>query len=174
MNYLQAALTLAFAVGMALFYGLMDFTPKSPRRLRVDGREYHMPDMRFHYNADTLYPMLEAAGTENLPRLRRYWRLDFGLIVCFLGVMLSIDFNIDGPATTLYVVMGAAAVLRALLDVAENLLLLHITHALPARRPGLANAAGVVTSAKFVCLYAWVAMLFLKLFARAFGLPWQL
>ena len=55
----------------------------------MDGREYHMPDMRFHYNAGTLYPMLEAAGAENLPRLRRYWRLDFGFIVCFLGVMLS-------------------------------------------------------------------------------------
>jgi hypothetical protein len=152
----------------------MDFSPKSPRRLHVDGREYHMPDMRFHYNADTLYPMLEAAGAENLPRLRRYWRLDFGFIVCFLGVMLSIDFNIDGPATTLYVVMGVAAVLRALLDALENLLFLRIARAMPARRPRLANVAGFVTSAKFLCLYAWVAMLFLKLFARAFGLPWQL
>lgn len=174
MNYLQAGLTLLFAVGMALFYALMDFSRLSPRRLRVDGREYHMPDMRFHYNADALYSMIEAAGAENLPRLRRYWRLDFGLIVCFLGVMLSIDLNIDGPATTLYLIMGVAAALRAVLDVVENILFLRIARAMPARKPGLANIAGYVTSAKFLCLYAWVAMLFLKLFARAFGLPWQL
>ncbi len=170
MNYLQAALTLVFAVGMALFYALLDYSPKSPRRLHVDGREFHMPDMRFHYNADALYAILDSAGAENLPRLRRYWRLDFGFIVCFLGVMLSIDLNIDGPATMLYLLMGLAAVLRAVFDVLENILLLRVAHALPARKNGLAKVAGFVTSAKFLCLYAWVAMLFFKLFARAFGI----
>ncbi len=174
MNYLQAALTLAFAVGMAIFYLLMDFSKRSPRRLRVDGREFHMPDMRFHYDADALYAMLDSAGAENLPRLRRYWLLDYGFIVCFLGVMLSIDLNIDGPATTLYLMMGVAAVLRAAFDMVENTLLLRIARALPARKNGLANVAGWVTSVKFLFLYAWVAMLFVKLFARAFGLAWQL
>lgn len=170
MNYLQAALTLVFTLGMALFYALMDFSRKSPRRLRVDEHEFHMPDMRFHYSADGLYAMLESVGAENLPLLRRYWRLDYGFIVCFLGVMLSIDLNIDGPATTLYLLMGVAALLRAVFDVLENTLLLRVTRAMPARKYGLAATAGYVTSAKFVCLYAWVAMLFIKLFAKAFGI----
>lgn len=171
MNWAQSLATLLVAAGLALFYILMELTAKSPRRIRVDGREFRMPDMRFHYTADGLYALLDAAGAENHFRLKHYWLLDFGFIVCFLGVMLSIDLNVDKPATTLYLVMGVAAVLRALLDTLENLLLLRVLRACPARRNGLAAFAGFVTSAKFICLYVWVALLFVKLFARAFDLP---
>lgn len=171
MNWAQSLATLLVAAGLALFYILMELTAKSPRRIRVDGREYRMPDLRFHYSADGLYQMLDAAGPDNQYRLRRYWLLDFGFIACLLGVMLSIDLNVDKPATLLYLVMGAAAILRALLDTLENLLLLRVLRACPARHNGLAAFAGYVTSAKFLCLYVWVALLFVKLFARAFGLP---
>ena len=170
MNWLQAVATLLFASGFGLFYVLMDMSKKSPRRIRVQDREFRMPDMRFHYTADELNQAFEEVGTENLPRLRRYWLLDFGFIVCFWGVMLSIDLNIDGPATTLYVLMGIAATLRALFDVLENILLLRLYRAYPDRRNRTARFAGFVTSVKFLCLYAWVIMLFYKLFARAFGL----
>ena len=161
---------LVCGLGMTLFYVLMDFSARSPRKIPMENGEFHMPDMRFHYSADGLYAMLESVGAENLPLLRRYWRLDYGFIVCFLGVMLSIDLNIDGPATTLYVLMGIAATLRALLDVLENILLLRLYRAYPDRRNRTARFAGFVTSVKFLCLYAWVILLFYKLFARAFGI----
>lgn len=170
MNWIQALATLLFGAGMALFYALMEMSPKSPRRIRINGKEFHMPDMRFHYTPDALYRSFSEAGEDNLPRLRRYWRLDFGFIVSFWGVMMSVDLNLDAPATTLYLAMGVAATLRAVLDFLENILLLRLYRAYPSRRNLLAGFAGFVTSAKFLCLYAWVGMLFYRLFTRAFGL----
>ena len=35
--------------------------------------------------------------------------------------------------------------------------------------PAMAGLAGFVTSAKFICLYGWVLLLFYKLFSQAFG-----
>ena len=154
---------------MVLFYFLMDISRRSPRRIPTEGKEFQMPDMRFHYGADQLYALFEQAGEER-PRMRRYWLLDFGFIVCFWGVMISIDLNVDGPATRLYLIMFVLATLRALLDLTENILLLRVYRSYPARRNGLASAAGYVTSAKFVCLYGWVALLFYKLFFAAFGI----
>ena len=129
-----------------------------------------MPDIRFHYTPDALYEAMDQLGQENRPRMKRYWMLDFGFILCFLGVMLSIDLNVDGPATRLYILMGIIAIARAVLDTLENILLLRVYRAYPARRDGLARLAARVTSAKFLCLYAWVSLLFYKLFARAFGI----
>ena len=64
--------------------------------------------------------------------------------------------------------MAVTSVARAVLDVAENGLLLALLGACPARKNGLAGLAGFVTSAKFVCLYAWVIILFYKLVGAAF------
>ena len=170
MNFLQSLLTLVVACGMGLFYFLMDMSKKSPRRVQVSGREFRMPDMRFHYTPAALYEAMEQLGQENRPRMKRYWLLDFGFILCFLGVMLSIDLNVDGPATRLYILMGIIAIARAVLDTLENILLLRVYRAYPVRREGLARVAALVTSAKFLCLYGWVGLLFYKLFARAFGI----
>ena len=169
MNWVQSLLTLLVASGMGIFYALMDFSKKSPRHIRVNEREFRMPDTRFHYSAAQLYQSFAEVGEENHPRLRRFWLLDFGFIVCFLGVMLAIDLNFDKPATTLYVVMGSLAVARAALDVLENVLLLRALRLYPARRNAMAGLAGFVTSAKFICLYGWVLLLFYKLFSQAFG-----
>ena len=170
LTLLQASVTLAVICGLGLFYYLMDMTRQSPRRVQIQGKAFTMPDMRFHYTPAALYAALDAMGAENRPRMKRYWLLDFGFILCLLGVMLSIDLNVDGPATTLYLVMGGIAIARAVLDALENILLLRLYRAYPVKRNRLAAFAGYVTSLKFLCLYAWVALLFIKLFTRAFGI----
>lgn len=168
MNWLEAAALLVCAVGMGAFYYLMDFAPKSPRRMFGKNKDYRMPDLRFHNTANELYAAFEQAGEEGRPKMRRYWLLDFGFIVCFFGVMIFIGWNVAGRGTQLFMLMAVAAAARAVLDVAENVLFLSLLRVFPARRNGLAAFAGAVTSAKFVCLYLWVGMLFYKLFLAAF------
>jgi len=160
---------LVFGLGMTLFYVLMDFSARSPRKIPVENGEFHMPDMRFRYTAEDLYATFTLAG-ENRARMKRYWLLDFGFILCFLGAMLLIALNVVGLASPLFLLMGIAAIARALLDVAENLCFLCLYRIYPARNDALASAASLVTSAKFVFLFLWVAMLFYRLFTRAFGI----
>lgn len=169
MTWLQSVATLVCAAGLAVFYYLMELHPQSPKKIPTEGKEFRMPDSRFHYTPDALYGLLNQAG-DHLPRLRRYWLLDFGLIVCFWGVMIAIGLNVAGRGTALFLPMGILATARALLDIAENLLLLRLCRRYPQRGDRLAALAGLATAAKFICLYAWVALLFVKLFAAAFGI----
>ena len=168
MTWLQSVATLVCAAGLAVFYYLMELHPQSPKKIPTDGREFRMPDNRFHYTPDALYGLLDQAG-DQLSRLRRYWLLDFGLIVSFWGVMIAIGLNVAGRGTALFLPMAILATARALLDILENLLLLRLFRRYPRRSDRLAGIAGIATTATFVCLYGWVALLFVKLFAAAFG-----
>ena len=160
---------LVCGLGMTLFYFLMDYSARSPRKIQLEAGEFHMPDMRFRYSAEDLYATFTQAGEER-PRMKRYWLLDFGFILCFLGAMLLIALNLAGPQSPLFLLMGVAALARALLDVGENLCFLRLYRAYPVRRDRLARVASVLTSVKFVFLFRWVAMLFYRLFTRAFNL----
>lgn len=169
MSWFQLSVMLVCAVGSGLFYYLMELSPRSPKKLPVrGGGEFHMPDVHFHNTPEALYAIFEQAGEEGRPRMRRYWAFDFGFILCFLGVMLAVDWNVIGKAYALYPWMNAVAIARAAVDVVEDLLFLSLLRGWPSRKIGLAKAAGVATSAKFLLLYAWVGMLFFKLFLSAF------
>lgn len=168
MNWIVSAAIVLSAIGMAAFYYLMNYAPKSPHRLQVEGQEFRMPDVRFRYSPAELYATFDQAGEDGLPRMRRFWWLDFGFIACFLVVMLAIGVNVAGRNTTLGLVMTALAAVRATLDVLENALLLRLAALYPKRSNGLAGFASVLTSAKFLCLCGWVGILFYQLFTSAF------
>ena len=168
MNWIESAAILLSAVGMAAFYYLMDYAPKSPRKMQVEGREFRMPDAHFHYSPAELYATFDQAGEEGLARMRRFWGFDFGFIACFLVVMLAIGVNVAGRYTLLGLIMAALAAARALFDVLENVLLLTLSKLYPKRHHRLAGFAGVMTSAKFLFLYGWVGVLFYQLFTAAF------
>ena len=171
MNWWQAAITLLSGAGMAWFYFRMDVSRKSPRRsIRADGKEFQMPDMRFHYTGEALAEAFTQAGEAGRPLMRRYWRLDFGFIVSFLGVMVMIAFNLTGGQGWLFGVMGVLAGLRAVLDGGENGLLLRALRRYPTGGVREGNLAGYVTSAKFLCLYGWGGLLFYRLFFTPFGI----
>ncbi len=168
MLWYEAAALLLCAVGLGIFYYSMELSPKSPRKTLGKGKEFHMPDTHFHYTANELYALFEQAGEEGRPKMRRYWQVDFGLIVCFLGVMLAIGLNVAGRGTPLFILMAVLAAVRCAFDLAENLLLMRLLRVYPRRDDGRAAFAGAITTTKFVCLYAWVAVLFCKLFITAF------
>jgi hypothetical protein len=169
-NWIFTAVTIACAVGTALFYYFMELSPKSPKKRLSRDNPFRMPDVRFHYTPGELNAIFTEAGVEGRPQMRRYWLLDLGLIVCFWGVMIVIGLNIAGQGTTLLLLMGIIATVRMGFDLLENGLLMWLLQVYPVQKPAAARLAGAATSLKFLFLYAWVAFLFVKLVASAFHL----
>ncbi len=170
MNWVLAVVTLICAAGTGLCYYFMELSPKSPGKRLAEGREFRMPDVRFRYTPQELHAVYADAGEAGRPLMKRYWLIDFGLIASFLGVMIAIALNVVGRDNPLFWLMGAVAVARAAVDVLEDLLFLSLLRAFPQRRDGTAKVASAVTAAKFILLYAWIGMLFIKVFASAFGI----
>lgn len=159
MGWLQTIAAPIFAIGMGIFYFLMDMTPRSPRRIHIKGGiTFQMPDMRLRPTPDALYQTFALAGDER-PRMRRYWLLDFGFIACFWVVMIAIGQNVANGSATFALLMLIAATARALLDVTENSLLLALYRTYPKRNDRLAQIACTVTTAKFVFLFLWAVLL---------------
>lgn len=159
MTWLQTIAAPVFAIGMGIFYFLMDMTPRSPRRIHTKGgTSFQMPDMRLRSTPDVLYKTFALAGDER-PRMRRYWLLDFGFITCFWVVMIAIGQNVAQTNATFSLLMAIMATARALLDIAENILLLTLYNAYPKRNDQLAGIACIVTTVKFGFLFLWAVLL---------------
>ncbi|MEG1677539.1 MAG: hypothetical protein RR379_07685 [Clostridia bacterium] len=167
---LWTLLTVVGAVGAACcLYGMLVYQG-GEKRLRALDPQFQSLDMRFHYSAEQALACMDGVGGEGRKLLRRYWLIDFALIV-FLGmVMLAITHNTASIALVRYA-MYALVMLRALLDLVENALLLMVLNGdASKRRMGLAGVSGYVTSAKWVCMGLWVAALFVGLLYVAFSL----
>lgn len=164
-NALWTAATVVACIGLALCLYLMHGSQKGVPGLRALDAGFQCPDMRFHYNAEKLFEDFGRVGEPGRVLLTRFWRIDFGFIACFLVAMLAVDRNVAALVPIRYGMHGAAA-LRALLDVAENVMLMSVCRGYPQkRRIALANAAGVVTAAKWIAMGVWVVGLFINLFS---------
>lgn len=162
---LWTAAAAAACLGMALCLYLTRVSPKGVPGLRALDAGFQCPDMRFHYNAEKLFQDFGRVGEPGRVLLMRFWRIDFCFIACFLVAMLAIDRNVAALVPVRYGMHGAAA-LRALLDVAENVMLMSVCRGYPQkRRTALASAAGVVTGAKWIAMGVWVVGLFINLFS---------
>ncbi len=137
--------------------------------LKALDKDFALPDMRFRYGAKELYACLDGVGDSGRAMLRRYWLADFGFIACFWLIMVLVGRN-NVHNEILQAVMLAAASLRALLDIIENLILLKLNAIYPVRREKLASVCGGVTSAKFIALGVWIAGMFAALFVSAIKL----
>lgn len=155
---------------LALIYYMMELGPKSPKKLLSTPRnEFRMPDIRFYNSPEAFYDVLKSAGEKGRPLMRRYWLLDFGLIASFWCVMLAISLNIAGQGNISFTMMAILTTARAVFDIAEDLLFLTLLKAYPVQKQAMASTAGIMTALKSLCLYSWVAVLFVKLFSSAFG-----
>ncbi len=170
MTLFQGIATLVSAAMISVFYYLMALSAESPVKQLSGGHSFRMPDSRFHNSPDELYDFFKKTGEKGRPLLRRFWLLDFGFIAGLLGIMLIIDLNLMEKIAAVYLLMNAVAIARAVFDVAENLCFLRLERTLPERKNGLAAFAGVMTSAKSVCLYGWLGILFVKLVLSSFGI----
>ncbi len=166
MNWITVAGAIAAAAGLAGCYYLMALAKGSPQQKL--GKDFTMPDVRLHYVPDQLYHTLEAAGEQGRPEMRRYWLYDFGLMLCLTGVMLAVTANIAAAGSWIYYTMLALSVVRTAVDAVEDLLFLRLLKSFPERREGMARLAAVVTTAKHVLLFVWVALLFVLLLLSAF------
>lgn len=163
MAYTVLTVLAVLGAGVCLYF----METKIKRGLTAIDKDFRIPDMRLHYGAEELYSCLDSIGEDGRALIRRYWLIDYGFIVCFWFIMVSVGrSNVHIP--TLQAVMLVAASVRAALDMLENTLLICVTRAYPARRHDrLASVCGYVTSVKFVALGVWIACLFGALFVSA-------
>ncbi|MBE0601475.1 MAG: hypothetical protein IH607_06770 [Firmicutes bacterium] len=168
MDFFRIILIILSLGGLLGFYYMMVVRADSPQR-RL-GKDFKMPDVRLHYTPTLLYNTYEAAGETGRPLMRLYWLYDFGLILCLLGVMLAVSSNVVSDRTWVFPLMIWLTAARTLVDLAENAMLLYMLRRFPELRLGAARAAGAATTVKHLLLFAWLFLLFMMLFLKAFGI----
>lgn len=168
MDFFRIVLIAVSLLGLGGFYYMMVLSPGSPQHKL--GKDFKMPDVRLHYTPSLLYNTYEEAGTQGRPLMRLYWLYDFGLIICLLGVMMAVSANVVSDRTWVFPLMIWLTAARTLFDLAENALLLYMLGRFPEYREPLARLAGVVSTCKHILLFAWVLLLFMMLFLKAFGI----
>ena len=154
--------------GLGTFYYLMAVEKGSPQKML--GKDFKMPDTHLRYTPELLYNTYEDAEEDGRKQMRLYWLYDFGLIACLLGVMLAVSANIVDERTWVYPLMIWLTIGRTLVDVLEDLLFLYLLRCFPEYRYSLARFTSGVTTLKHLLLIAWVLLLFMMLFLKAFGI----
>lgn len=156
-------------VGAALCFVVMWKTPHGIPGLTALDPHFRLPDLRFHYAPMDLWACLDPLGANGRKKLRQLWRIDFVFIACIAVVMWEITRS-QVLLPWLHRTMLACLLIRAAMDVLENLLLNTISRKYPSLLTKTAAFCGYVTSAKWLALFAWVVGLFVSLFLRAFEL----
>lgn len=168
MDFLRVLLIVLSLTGLAGFYYMMVLNTGSPQRKL--GKDFKMPDVRLHYTPTLLYNTYEEAGETGRPLMRLYWLYDFGLIVCLLGVMLAVSANVVSERTWVFPLMIWLTAARTAADLAENAMFLFMLRRFPEYRLSVARFAGAATAIKHLLLFAWLFLLFMMLFLKAFGI----
>lgn len=159
-------LTVLSALGLSLTGLLMWRSPHGVPGLRQLDSAFQLPDMRFFYKPATLWDTFERLGAQGRAKLRRFWLIDGGFIICLMGVQWVITRHF-AQMPWLRTLMLGLLVLRAVLDALENILLSIACARYPRRLHRTATLGGYTTSAKFVALYGWLGGLFICLFMQA-------
>lgn len=148
-------------IGFLLCLLIMYTTNHGPRGIQKCDPSFRLPDMRFHYSGKALKPVLERIGEEGRKAYKRYLLLDFIFISCFLITMLTIT-NAGSASDPLRILLIITAIMRAVLDVMENTLLLHMLNQYPKFNEKAAAICSWSTTLKFIMLYAWLFLLVMQ------------
>lgn len=125
--------------------------------IRKYDKNFRLLDMQFHYTGDTVYRTFEKIGPEGRKAYRNFWILDFIFITCLLIVMLTISVSVNMDVPSKYVVVLIwLCLLRAIFDILENCILLHLAHRFPVKKNLLATICSYITTCKFIALYVWL------------------
>lgn len=149
-----------FVVCLFIMYGTKHGIPG----IRKYDTDFRLLDMRFRYNSEDVYRTFERITSEGRSAYRTYLMLDYCFIVFFLIVMLAISYKISSSNGVKYLLIGSS-LSRALLDVAENTILINLLGKHSDPSPLLANICSWCTTFKFISLYIWIiviAFVFLK------------
>ena len=154
-------LTVALAIAFVGFLILFWFTPVGVPMLKRLGRGAMSPDLRFRYEPEETYLLLDVYGPKGVAHWRRLLMLDMifpGIYAAFFAALALAWANWVGAGPAWRAVAISVPILAGASDYAENLLLLGILAALPQRIPGAVIRASRFTSAKFVFSYLTLAI----------------
>lgn len=161
------AIMIVSGVGLLICLYFMHKSKHGVPGLKAIDPNFQWPDMSMSYTPDKLYSTFDGIGEEGQRKLKRLWLVDFAFILCLLGVMLYITNKNVLIDLIRYVMYGAASI-RAVLDAAENLLLMAISSAYPkTKRTRMARFSSIVTSGKWAMMGLWLAGLFVQLMIRS-------
>jgi len=142
-------------LGFLVCLGFMYMTDLGICGIRKAVPAFRVLDMRFHYNSETVGQVLDQLGENGRLAYQRYLVLDFAFILFFFLTMLAISdsamisMNIK---PILYILCG----LRALFDILENIMLIHMLRQYPSFNSTLAGICGWITTMKFLMLFIWL------------------
>ena len=134
---------------------IMYMTNHGIRCIQIFDSDFRLLDMRFHYNSEIVKQTLEQISEGGRRAYQRYLMLDFVFILCFLATMITVSDALPvsrSVKTVLYIL----CVLRALLDIFENILLLRMLGQYPAFDKAMASLCSWITTFKFIMLYTWM------------------
>jgi hypothetical protein len=155
--------TLAISILGAAFVGFLALfwlTPVGVPALRRMGGGAASPDLRFGYRPDETYRLFDTYGAKGLAHWRRMLWLDmvFPGVYGGLFALLGLEWTRWAHAAPAWTALAVACPLAAgASDYIENVLLLRVVGALPARRDGAVKAASVFTRAKFILSHVTLA-----------------
>ncbi len=159
--YIERSISLARVIKAIGVFGfvacllIMYLTNHGIRGIQTFDSSFRLLDMRFHYSIEDVKQTFEQLSEGGRIAYQKYLVLDFVFILFFFITMVTISDAISAPQNVrviLYVMCG----LRALLDIAENILLLHMLGHYPVFCETLATICSWFTTFKFIMLYIWL------------------
>lgn len=140
------------------FY-LVEFSPWGSGSIGVYNGGYGTFDMK-QYDAQTVYMVLGNYLPEGFIRIRYYYLVDFIFIIAFLTfqVMLStlVYKNIESQIPRKLFI--GVALIRAIADAIENVLLYFIITSYPSEHANLVNISSIVTQTKLRMIPLWAGL----------------
>lgn len=141
-------------LGFVICLLVMYTTNHGIRGIQTFDPSFRLLDMRFHYNSEIVKHTFKQISEGGRIAYKKYLLLDFIFIGCFLITMITVSdiLSLSQPIkATLYIV----CVLRALLDIFENILLFYMLGQYPEINDSLATICSWITTFKFIMLYIW-------------------
>ncbi len=149
---------LGFLVSLFIMYR----TDYGIRGIQAHSPSFRLLDMRFYYNPDTVKQTFEQIGEGGRYAYQRYLVLDFIFILCFFVTMITVS-NFGRINVQIRTMLCILCGMRALFDVIENLLLIHMLRQYPSFNEFLASACSWFTTFKFIMLYFWLLIILLQI-----------
>jgi len=141
--------------GFVICLLIMYMTRHGISGIREFDPSFRLLDMRFQYSSETIQQTFEKIHDGGRLAYKKYLLLDFIFIAFFFITMLTISDAVlvsSHAKIIIFIVCG----LRALFDILENVLLLHMLDQYPIFNQLLAKLSSNFTSLKFIMLYLWL------------------
>lgn len=139
---------------------LTSFTNIGVRGIKKYYSDFKLFDMQLHYNYKDIHESLTHLSSPGREAYQRYLYIDYIFIISFL-ILMILGGNLLTKNTTLKFLLILFAVSRALFDVIENTILLYLINLYPNTKGSLPLFCSYATTLKFVCLFCWIAIVFI-------------